>query len=248
MQREAEETTEPKGSGLSSQSKPSEYPSGNGSAPFEYELLYALQAIRAGDFSVRMTSEQAGVAGKIVDAFNEIAAANQRMAQQLDRALAKRALEEGAPTAADMLDAVLVQFPVHDLLIMAAAVADFRPRQVHPEKLQRGGTITIECESTQDIVASAGALKRPDQRTIGFSLEARPDLTRARAKLAGKNLDLIVCNSIGTMSSETDQAILLWRSGGIEHLPAYTKGDFARILLARAAGLFRSDQAGSGSP
>ena len=58
---------------------------GNGSTPFEYELLAALQAIRTGDFSVRMTGEQAGVREKIADAFNEIAAANQRMAQQLER-------------------------------------------------------------------------------------------------------------------------------------------------------------------
>ena len=58
---------------------------GNGTTPFEYELLSALQAIRAGDFSVRMTAEQAGVREKIADAFNEIAASNQRMAQQLER-------------------------------------------------------------------------------------------------------------------------------------------------------------------
>ena len=58
---------------------------GNGSTPFEYELLGALQAIRAGDFSVRMSGERAGAQGKIVDTFNEIAAANQRMAQQLER-------------------------------------------------------------------------------------------------------------------------------------------------------------------
>ena len=58
---------------------------GNGTTPFEYELLAALQAIRAGDFSVRMTGEQSGVREKIADAFNEIAASNQRMAQQLER-------------------------------------------------------------------------------------------------------------------------------------------------------------------
>ena len=59
--------------------------SGNGSAPFEYELLSALQAIRSGDFSARMTGEHTGIAGKIADVFNDIAVANQRMAGQLDR-------------------------------------------------------------------------------------------------------------------------------------------------------------------
>ena len=57
----------------------------NGSAPFEYELLAALQAMRVGDFSVRMAGEHAGMREKIADTFNEIVAANQRMAQQLER-------------------------------------------------------------------------------------------------------------------------------------------------------------------
>src|SRR3984885_812872 len=58
---------------------------GNGASPFEYDLLHALQAMRVGDFSVRMAGDQDGIAGKIADAFNEIAAANQRIAQQLER-------------------------------------------------------------------------------------------------------------------------------------------------------------------
>src|ERR1700676_4388029 len=54
-------------------------------SPFEYDLLQALQAMRVGDFSVRMAGDQDGVLGKIADTFNEIAAANQRIAQQLER-------------------------------------------------------------------------------------------------------------------------------------------------------------------
>jgi methyl-accepting chemotaxis protein len=69
----------------SSDSARSESKSGNGAAPFEYELLSALQAIRTGDFAVRMLGEHAGVTGRIVEAFNDIAATNQRMAQQLER-------------------------------------------------------------------------------------------------------------------------------------------------------------------
>jgi HAMP domain-containing protein/CheY-like chemotaxis protein/signal transduction histidine kinase len=59
--------------------------SGNGATSFEYELLHALQAIRLGDFSARMSGEEPGLQGKIADVFNEIAAANQRMAEQLER-------------------------------------------------------------------------------------------------------------------------------------------------------------------
>src|SRR5271155_94052 len=58
---------------------------GNGATPFEYDLLHALQAMRVGDFSVRMAGDQDGVLGKIADTFNEIASANQRIAQQLER-------------------------------------------------------------------------------------------------------------------------------------------------------------------
>src|ERR1700735_4857841 len=58
---------------------------GPGASPFEYSLLQALQAMRVGDFSVRMAGDQDGLTGKIADAFNEIAAANQRIAQQLER-------------------------------------------------------------------------------------------------------------------------------------------------------------------
>src|ERR1700746_1182284 len=61
-------------------------PLANGDASSEmYELLHALQAVRVGDFSVRMAGDKVGIAGKIADTFNEIVAANERMAQQLER-------------------------------------------------------------------------------------------------------------------------------------------------------------------
>jgi hypothetical protein len=58
---------------------------GNGASRFEYDLLHVLQSMRIGDFSVRMAGDQDGLVGKIADTFNEIAAANQRIAQQLER-------------------------------------------------------------------------------------------------------------------------------------------------------------------
>src|SRR5581483_10196034 len=116
------------------------------------------------------------------------------------------AMPEGArridiETAAEMRDAVLREFPGHDLLIMAAAVADYRPKAVHAGKLARQGTLSIECEATEDIVAAAGRIKRPEQRTIGFSLEERGNVERATEKLIRKNLDLIVYNPTDTMNS-----------------------------------------------
>jgi phosphopantothenoylcysteine decarboxylase / phosphopantothenate---cysteine ligase len=138
----------------------------------------------------------------------------------------------------ELLKAVLGQFPSHDLLIMAAAVADFRPRNVRTEKVERGGTMTIELEATEDILAAAGATKRPDQRTVGFSLVERGNLARSREKLVRKKLDLIVYNPLDTMSSRTIESVLLWPDGRSEALPTQPKADFARTLIDRATRLF----------
>jgi phosphopantothenoylcysteine decarboxylase/phosphopantothenate--cysteine ligase len=141
-------------------------------------------------------------------------------------------------TAREMHDAVLLQFPEHDLLIMAAAVADYRPKSVQQEKVHRGGKLTIELESTEDIAAAAGAMKKPHQRTVGFSLVARGDLARSREKLVRKNLDLIVYNPLDTMSSETIESILLYPDGRTEELPSRSKADFADKLITKAVALF----------
>ncbi|MEA2708578.1 MAG: phosphopantothenoylcysteine decarboxylase / phosphopantothenate---cysteine ligase, partial [Phycisphaerales bacterium] len=113
----------------------------------------------------------------------------------------------------DLLDAVVREFPGHDLLIMAAAVADFRPKQVKTEKVARGGTLVIELEATEDIAAAAGAIKKPRQRTIGFSLVARGEIARSREKMTKKRFDLIVYNPLDTMSSKTIESVLLYPDG-----------------------------------
>lgn len=141
-------------------------------------------------------------------------------------------------TAAQMHYAVLNQFPSHDLLIMAAAVADFRPKQVHTEKLARAGALTIECEPTEDILVAVGAVKQPAQRTVGFSLEMGGNTARAREKLSRKNLDLIVYNPTATMESASVKAILLWRDGRQEELLPLSKDEFGTVLLNRAERLF----------
>ncbi len=138
----------------------------------------------------------------------------------------------------DMHAAVLREFPHHDLLIMAAAVADFRPKSVSEQKVERGGTLTIELEATEDILAAAGRIKRPDQRTIGFSLVKRGEIERSREKLRRKNADLIVYNPLDTMSSATIESILLYPDGRSEELPTRAKAEFAAILMQRAAALF----------
>jgi phosphopantothenoylcysteine decarboxylase / phosphopantothenate---cysteine ligase len=162
-------------------------------------------------------------------------------------------------TARQMHDAVLEHFPAHDLLIMAAAVADFRPKPLQTRnsqpatsnyqpatsnstKLERTGTLTLELEATEDIAAAAGQIKRPDQRTIGFSLVPRGDMDRTRQKLIRKNLDLIVYNPLDTMSSQNIESILLYPDGRTEELPCRPKKEFADTLIRRASALFTSGE------
>jgi phosphopantothenoylcysteine decarboxylase/phosphopantothenate--cysteine ligase len=141
-------------------------------------------------------------------------------------------------TADEMLQAVTREFPNHDLLIMAAAVADYRPKKSSSGKISRQGDLTLELESTPDILAAAGKMKRKDQRTVGFSLESSPDLSRVRRKMLDKNLDLIVYNPLPTLGSDRVDATLLWPNGREEKLPSLSKADFADILLRRSMELF----------
>lgn len=141
-------------------------------------------------------------------------------------------------TAAQMHQAVLSEFPSHDLLMMAAAVADYRPKHVHSGKLARQGSLTIECEPTEDILADVGRMKRANQRCVGFSLEMEGSVSRAKEKLARKNVDLIVYNPTNTMNSLSVQAVLLWADGREEKLAVLAKAEFATLLLGRAAKLF----------
>jgi phosphopantothenoylcysteine decarboxylase / phosphopantothenate---cysteine ligase len=142
-------------------------------------------------------------------------------------------------TADQMLTAVLREFPQHDLLIMAAAVSDFRPKTKLPTKTQRQGILELELEPTQDVIAAAGKIKRPDQRTVGFSLESSPDLDRVHRKLIEKNLDLIVFNPMATIASESIDATLLYPDNRREKIPATSKSQFANQLLERAIALFK---------
>jgi phosphopantothenoylcysteine decarboxylase/phosphopantothenate--cysteine ligase len=141
-------------------------------------------------------------------------------------------------TSEQMQTAVLSEFPKHDLLIMAAAVADFRPVRMTGDKLARSGKLVIECEATPDILGVASRTKRPDQRTIGFSLESKGNVARSREKLLRKNLDLIIYNPLETISSPSIEAILIWPDGREELFSARSKADFAQVLIDRAERLW----------
>jgi len=136
------------------------------------------------------------------------------------------------------LEALLRQeFPACGALIMAAAVADYRPQSASPApgvKLRRQDqTLTITLEPTPDLLAGVATGKRPDQVVVGFALEPSDRLMEsAAAKLSRKALDMIVANPLETMESETIDATLLRSDGSTVRTPgAITKPEFAALLL-----------------
>jgi len=143
-------------------------------------------------------------------------------------------------TSRQMMDAVMREFPQHDLLIMAAAVADYRPKMVRQAKIGRAGKLALELEPTEDIVATAAASRRSDQRVVGFSLEAGGGIERAIEKLRRKRLDLMVYNPAETMGSTVIESVLLWPDGRRQSLGNLNKSAFAEILVRQAAELLTS--------
>ena len=100
-------------------------------------------------------------------------------------------------TADQMYQAVLEHFEEADVLVFAAAVADYKPKVAATQKIKKDEqTLTIELVKNVDIAAQIGAKKRPDQFSVGFALETENEEDNARAKLNKKNLDLIVLNSL----------------------------------------------------
>ncbi len=100
-------------------------------------------------------------------------------------------------TAEDMYQAAHANFENTDIAVLAAAVADYRPKEVADQKIKKKeGDFSINLERTKDIAASLGAIKRKDQIIVGFALETNNELENAKRKLKKKNFDFIVLNSL----------------------------------------------------
>lgn len=136
-------------------------------------------------------------------------------------------------TTADLDRLLAEHFTGCDLLIMAAAVADYRPAHVSEAKLpRRGENLVLELEPTPDLVARYAALKKPRQRVIGFALEEPGKLIdRAEDKLATKRLDAIVANPLATMGAGEIDATLITAAGRRLRPGTMSKPQFARWLI-----------------
>ena len=143
-------------------------------------------------------------------------------------------------TAMEMRETVLREAVHADAVVMAAAVADFRPADVVDSKIKKGddgGVPTITLVRNPDILAELAAARRPGQVVVGFAAEtgdADGDvLTHGRAKLARKGCDLLVVNEVGrdkTFGADTTSAVLLDRDGGERVVPDGSKQALSRIV------------------
>jgi phosphopantothenoylcysteine decarboxylase/phosphopantothenate--cysteine ligase len=151
-------------------------------------------------------------------------------------------------STAEMERAVLKACQSADALLMAAAVADFRPVDVAHQKIKKQEAApTIRLTKTEDILAAVARLRRQIGQpsvVVGFAAETQDLLENAQAKLQAKNLDLIVANDITAPDAgfevDTNRVTLLKASGESEALPLQSKAEVAERVLAEVISLLRS--------
>ena len=148
-------------------------------------------------------------------------------------------------TAEEMRAAVLKALPDSAALLMAAAVADFRPVSPTKEKVKKSaGVPKLELEATPDILAAVAEEKSKHgypEISVGFAAESQDLLSNARQKLEMKQLDLIIANDISASDAgfavDTNRVTILDAGGGKEVLPLMSKGEVALFIVERVIGL-----------
>lgn len=148
-------------------------------------------------------------------------------------------------SAEEMHTAVLNRFDTADLVIKTAAVADYRPKKVHSQKLKKQlGDQVLELERTKDILAELGK-KKSKQILIGFAAETERVEEHAREKLVKKNADMIVANNVTSagagFGSDTNIVTLYKRDGSAIQLPLMSKSAVAQNILHEAASFLKDD-------
>ena len=154
-------------------------------------------------------------------------------------------------SARDLLDAMMQECPGQDVIIQAAAVADYRPENAENRKIkkQSGKGITLKLTENPDVAKAVGEIRKPGQTLVGFAAETDHLAENAQRKLQSKNLDMIVANDVtlpgAGFNTDTNIAALITRDG-IQELPLQSKRKLAdkildTILAIREAGQSVSD-------
>ena len=138
-------------------------------------------------------------------------------------------------SANDMYDVVHLHFNNSDIVILSAAVADYKPKKVESQKIKKkDSTLTLELERTKDILASLGEIKQ-EQILVGFALETNNELENAIKKLKSKNLDLIVLNSLNDegagFGGVTNKITIVNKNNDITNYSLKSKTEVAQDLM-----------------
>lgn len=152
----------------------------------------------------------------------------------------------GVTSASQMFTAVRERFSEYDIIIKAAAVADYRPLSSSSEKIKKSsGTLSIDCERTDDILQFLGQNKKSGQFICGFSMETENVIENSRSKLQKKNADMIVANSLkeegAGFSSDTNRVTLITRNSTLA-LQKMSKADVADRLLDEIVRIMHSEK------
>jgi phosphopantothenoylcysteine decarboxylase/phosphopantothenate--cysteine ligase len=151
-------------------------------------------------------------------------------------------------TAAGMEEAVKAHAPRADVVVMAAAVADFRPKEVADTKIKKtDGIPDLLLEPTTDILATLGEQRRPGQTLVGFAAETADVREAARQKLSRKKVDLIVANDVGApgegFEHDTNRVVILGADGSEQDGPLTNKRAVAGMVLDAVVAHRRSQKA-----
>jgi phosphopantothenoylcysteine decarboxylase/phosphopantothenate--cysteine ligase len=160
------------------------------------------------------------------------------IAGHMDVALPGELTTVKAETVEEMLKSVAKALPSADVLVMAAAPADFRPAQKASVKIKKGkGAPRIDLEQTEDILSSTIPRRKKNSLVVGFALETGDGVTKAREKLKSKDLDLVVMNDATEPGAgfgvDTNRVTIIDSAGTEEELQLMSKIDLAEVLLDR---------------
>jgi phosphopantothenoylcysteine decarboxylase/phosphopantothenate--cysteine ligase len=149
-------------------------------------------------------------------------------------------------TAQEMHDAALQAFATADAAILAAAVADYRPKTVATEKIKKKGEeLQLDLIKNPDIAAELGQLKKPGQLLIGFALETNDEESNAQGKLERKNFDFIVLNSLrdagAGFNHDTNKISILFKNNKKRDFELKSKNAVADDILQAMIDLFKSN-------
>ncbi|MEK7842528.1 MAG: bifunctional phosphopantothenoylcysteine decarboxylase/phosphopantothenate--cysteine ligase CoaBC [Deltaproteobacteria bacterium] len=143
-------------------------------------------------------------------------------------------------TAEDMAEASMRHYPQSTIVIMAAAVSDYRPKISHRKKVKKEeARFNIELERTQDILKEMGRRKR-GQFLVGFALETEDMLANARKKLKDKKLDFIIANGPASFDGEATRVTVIGKEDEVEELPLLPKNEVAERILDKVVKELRS--------